>query len=133
MIGLVALVGCLALDGLAAAQEDTAAARTYRRVTSPGQEVRIITYTQHHNDCSAMEAPGTTLSARPMHGTVSIRPDSVVTGPSRFGSRDCSGKLLPGLGVFYLPEPGYQGVDRFAVDVVNRNGSAHDTVIVTVR
>jgi len=113
--------------------ENGTGAQTLRRSTMAGQEVRIYTYTQHHTDCSPAGDPVITLRTKPAHGVATIRASTVTTGPPRFGATNCTGKVLPGLGVFYTPAPGFRGTDQFDYDVTLTNGAAHDTAVVEVK
>lgn len=128
-----ALFAALAFTSVAHAQNDGVKERTFRRSTTAGQEVRIFTYVQHRSDCTQGPDPGITILTKPAHGTASVRADTAVIGPSRFGAVDCSGRSLSGLGVWFTPEPGFAGTDQFEYQVQVSNGMAHDTAIVRVK
>lgn len=132
---LSALLAALALAPMAHAQnpKDTPQERTWRRSTTAGQEVRIFTYVQHRSDCSQGPDPRITIRTPPAHGTATVRPGTITIGPSRFGATDCSGRSLSGLGVWFVPEPGFRGTEQFDYEVQFTNGVAHDTAMVDVR
>jgi hypothetical protein len=99
--------------------------------TSASREVRVFTYADWRSDCSPREPPRVTIEIAPSHGTVTMRPgDSVVR---EFRQTDCTGHTIPGTAVFYLPEPGFHGSDRFKLVVALRNRTQVDTVIVDVQ
>lgn len=129
----MALLTAFALSPAVHAQKNTPQERTWRRNTQAGQEVRIFTYVQHRSDCSQGPDPRITLRTPPAHGTTAVRPDTVAIGPSRFGATDCSGRLLSGLGIWFVPEPGFSGSDQFDYDVQFTNGVAHDTAMIEVK
>ena len=128
---LALLIGALA--PVVHAQDDGGKQQTFKRRTTAGQEVRIATYIQHRSDCSPSPSPVITVTGNPAHGTTSLRPGSVVAGPSRFGAPDCSGRSLPGMALWFTPEPGFTGSDRVEYTVQFSNGTAHDTGIVDVK
>ena len=49
------------------------------------------------------------------------------------GMTDCTGRVMPGMAIFYQPAPGFVGVDQFQYDVIETNITHHDTAVVTVR
>ncbi len=108
-------------------------ARTLRRSTDAGREVRISTYSQHKSDCTPGRPPQISMGTKPAHGTTAIRPASVEGGKSRFGQIDCTGTVQSGLAIWYAPEAGFHGTDQFDFYVIDRNGTAHDTAIVDVK
>lgn len=131
---LALIAACVVLAVPASAQDAASPdARTLHRSTAMGAEVRVFTYSQHHADCSPAAEVQIVMRSNPAHGTVSIRAASVVSGPSRFGAPDCSGKTMPGLAIWYTPSPGFRGADRFGYDVTFSNGVAHDTAAIEVK
>ena len=129
---LLGVVACVTLASSAHAQSSPGT-RTIRRTGASGQEIRVFTYTPHRSDCSATGDAQISVAVNPAHGTVTVRPGSVVAGPSQFGAVDCSGRTLAGTGVWYLPQPGFRGSDRFEYDVTTSNGRSHDTAIIEVQ
>ena len=88
----------------------------------------MFTYTPHRADCSPVNDVRITVLTPPAHGSVTTRPDTVIAGASRFGAADCSGRPVAGMGVYYLPQPGFHGADRFDYDASFSNGTEHATV-----
>lgn len=123
----------LTLAPMAHAQKEAPQERTWRRSTTTGQEVRIFTYVQHRSDCTQGPDPRITIRTPPAHGSATVRAGTVTIGPSRFGATDCSGRVLSGLGVWFVPEPGFSGADQFDYEVQFTNGVAQDTAMVDVK
>jgi hypothetical protein len=114
--------------------QDSPSGLTFKQTTSQGREARIHTYTQQRPDCSALGLLSINITTPPAHGTVSLRPGSIVVGdPPRFGGPDCRGKRIEGLGVRYTPAPGYVGADQFDWNVSYTSGTGHDRAIVEVK
>jgi hypothetical protein len=62
---------------------------------------------------------------------VSFRKASSVVSESRSGN--CVGYTLPGIAVWYAPEPGFVGSDRFDYDVFFTASELHETATVDVQ
>ncbi len=128
----LALIVWTALLAPGAARADTAPAHTLRRSTAVDTDVRINTYVQYRaRGCAAEGGPRIELRTKPAHGTVSLRASSVVISESPTG--ECAGSTLPGLAVWYTPQPGYSGQDRFEYDVFYVKSIAHETSVVDVK
>ena len=108
-------------------------ARNIERSGAGGTELRVFTYTPHRADCSSVKDVRIIVRTSPAHGSVTTRPDTVIAGASRFGAADCSGRPIDGLGVYYVPQPGFHGIDRFDYDASFSNGTEHATVTVIIR
>ncbi len=107
--------------------------QTLQRSVVAGQELRVVTYARFHRDCTPLDPPKIVMRAAPAHGSVTLRPGPTTVTFVREGEPDCSGKTYQGLGVWYVPAPGYHGVDQFDWDVVDEKTSSHDTAVVQVR
>ena len=107
--------------------------RSMHMATQAGQELHVFTYTSWHRDCSPEPPPQITLRMQPAHGSILLRPSPSTVSVIREGSPDCTGRTYPGIGVWYVPAPGFRGADQFDYNVVSLNSSSHDTVIVDVR
>ncbi len=105
----------------------------FRRSILAGQDLRVFTYARWHRDCSSQPPPEIVLRTRPSHGTVTLRPGSSTVTNIREGSPDCTGNTYPGLSVWYLPSPGFRGVDQFDWDVVDTTTPSRDSAIVEVK
>jgi hypothetical protein len=53
------------------------------------------------------------VEQQPAHGTLSQRQEAFVVGESRVGTAHCAGVTVRGVVVYYTPDAGYQGHDRF--------------------
>ncbi len=107
--------------------------QTFQRSVVAGQELRVFTYARWHRDCSPLDPPRIVLRTSPTHGTVSLRPGQTMVTFIREGEPDCTGHTYQGVGVWYVPAPGYHGVDQFDWDVLDADRTAHDTVVVQVK
>ena len=84
-------------------------------------------------DCTLKHVQTVTVVSRPAHGAVQIRPGDVVIGPNWVGGGHCEGTTLRGVNVYYVPAPGFTGIDRFALDVDYSSGRTVRTEVeVTV-
>jgi hypothetical protein len=110
--------------------------RTLHKTVRAGAELRVATYTQHTPDCRSGRNPQISVTGQPGHGTLDIRPDTVVMRESRTGtaaSLACIGSTLTGLGVFYTPAAGFSGTDQFDYYIISNDNTAHDMIVVTVQ
>lgn len=104
---------------------------TIARTTDAGREVRISTYVQFSGQCTSTGDPRIEVKGKPAHGSVTLRSTSIVV--TRSSSGDCLGYTLPGLAVWYTPEAGFQGSDRFDYDVYYTKSSVHEAATVEVQ
>ncbi len=107
--------------------------QTLHRTVDAGGELRVITYVDFHRDCKQMPPPNVVLRTPPAHGTVSLRPGPFSPTSISEGASDCRGQTYPGIGVWYVPEPGFHGTDRFDWDVMRERSVSRDTAIVSVK
>ncbi len=107
--------------------------QTFRRSAMAGTELRVFTYARWHDDCSPDAVPQVVLRTKPAHGTVTVRPGNSTVANVRAGSPDCTGRTYQGTAVWYLPSPGFVGVDQFDWDVTDSKATSHDTAIVEVK
>jgi hypothetical protein len=107
--------------------------QTISRTTQSGRPVNIFTYAAWHQDCSPDVPPQIVVRTQPEHGTVRIEPRDSEVRFVREGGPDCTGHIIPGTRVIYVPQPGYRGPDRFEYDVLEMRTSRHDTAIIDVR
>jgi hypothetical protein len=104
---------------------------TFVRTTDAGHEVRISAYVQYSNNCTSAGDPHIEVKGKPAHGSVTVRSASIVVTRSRSGN--CLGYTLPGLEVWYTPEAGFQGSDRFDYDVYYTKNMVHEAATVAVQ
>jgi len=107
--------------------------QTFRNSVPAGEDLRVFTYARWHRDCSPESPPQIVLRTQPAHGTVTLRPGPSTITNIRDGMPDCTGRTYQGLGVWYLPLPGFRGVDQFDWDVIGTQNVSHDTAIVEVK
>ncbi len=107
--------------------------RTMHVATQAGQELHVFTYASWHRDCSPEGPPQIVIHMQPAHGDILLRPAPSTVSVIREGAPDCTGRTYPGIGVWYVPAPGFRGADQFDYSVVKPNSSSHDTVVVVVR
>ncbi len=107
--------------------------QTVHRSMVAGQELRVFTYASFHRDCRPSPPPVIKLQTPPAHGTVSFRPGSSTVSVLREDSSDCAGKTYDGVAVWYVPAPGFRGIDTFDYQVINETSLSHDTAVVDVR
>lgn len=63
-----------------------------------------------------------------------MRPSDVTVSVLRVGAPDCTGHTFPGTAIWYMPQPGFRGVDQFTYDIVGRTDALHrDTAVIDVR
>ena len=88
-----------------------------KRETTAGHDVRVRGFAEFDGNCARV--PGQTVKVvdAPAHGRVDKRPEPVAIGPNWVGRANCEGKTLEGITVYYVPEAGFTGTDRFSIDV----------------
>ena len=79
----------------------------------------MFTYAAWHRDCSPEAPPQIVIRTQPAHGSVLLRPGQSTVSVIREGAPNCTGHTYPGIGVWYVPAPGFRGADQF-----DYNGSA---------
>ena len=103
------------------------------RQTEPGREVLVRGFAEFNRDCTLRHVQTITVIDAPAHGRVDTRPGVVTIGPNWVGSAACEGKKLDGVRVFYVPEAGYVGTDRFVFEVgYQSNRAVRAEIEVTV-
>ena len=88
-----------------------------KKRTRAGQEVLLRGFAEFDAQCRLKHVQNIAVARAPRGGSVESRPGDVVIGPNWVGVGQCQGVTLPGVQVFYLPAPGFTGIDRFALDV----------------
>jgi hypothetical protein len=102
-------------------------------IVDPGEKVRIWGYAQPDAQCNSPTVPLILNSTPPQHGALLGRSESFTQTSTRSGIY-CIGHRINGVVVYYTPEAGFHGIDRFEYDVVHNNGSHHrEQVLVSVR
>lgn len=125
-----------AMAGLAAAAAGPAVAADISVNAAAGSEALVRYYVTWSDDCGQGYVPKGGLSSGPAHGKVAFKRGtfSIPKTATRGSVRDCSGRKVTGLGVYYTPERGYRGGDSFRMWI--DNGAAATTrysVAVTVK
>lgn len=89
-----------------------------RRATTANTGVRIASYARWNERCEPAGLPTATVTSEPGHGTLQPRPTSVTAGNRLYtGATNCRDRQVPGIELFYTPEPGYRGTDTMAYQV----------------
>ena len=130
---ILAMVAVAAALSPAWAQRMVPRERTMHVATQAGQELHVFTYASWHRDCSPEASPQIALRTQPAHGSILLRPSPSTVSVIREGAPDCTGRTYPGIGIWYVPAPGFRGADQFDYSVISANSSSHDTVVVDVR
>ncbi len=124
MIMILGILGC--------ASEKTNYTSALNVSTTMGKQVRIKRYMEHDIFC-APSMPTIIVTTLPAHGTFSTRQETGPAGVTRVGSVDCSGRILPGLALYYTPEPGFRGSDQMKYTVGITGRALHDSAAITVK
>ena len=109
-----------------------------KRVEAVADQERIVDYAVNvDRQCQKGKAPTAQITAPPGHGAVTVRDSEFPhRGPTRFISVSCPERTLPGMGVYYKANAGFQGTDRFSLRMtyVTRRGARtwDGTYIVSV-
>jgi hypothetical protein len=107
--------------------------RTFRVSTRAGKEVKINSHSRFNAQCVVIGTPSVTTTVKPAHGSVILR-DVVHQVGTRTTAETCNKKWMRGIGIYYRPNPGFRGEDRFSYDVYFApNWVFRDTAIITVR
>ena len=123
----------LAFCGTATMNRPASADEVLARKTAPGREVLVRGFAEFDGDCRLKHVQTIRVTEAPAHGRVEQRPGVVTIGDNWVGSKACTGTKLDGVQVFYIPEEGYVGADRFAIDVEYlSHRTVHAKVDVTV-
>lgn len=110
----IALFFCMPLS-VAAAREVVR-----ERTAIPGEENRFMVHSHYGNECEGGPIPTVELTRNPEHGRVIVRESvETVMRPGHL----CHGRRIDGIGIFYIPEPGYLGTDEFAYHRNDENGN----------
>lgn len=129
----IRLAACGACALLAATAMALAAGLSVK--AGSGQETRVQYFVTWTDDCGQGYVPKGGVTTNPAHGKVVFRRATfpIPSSASRGSVRDCSGRSVTGLGVYYTSERGYRGPDAFRMWI--DNGAAASTrysVAVTV-
>ena len=112
--------GLLLPAAIAGAQQ--ASTVELERRTSEGREVRLSTEVSWDRQCQRQGTPVVTVVAPPASGDIGTRPASKTVQGNLVGSTSCAGMRMEGVGVYYTPRPGFQGIDEVRYDVRFPNG-----------
>jgi hypothetical protein len=106
--------------------------QTIHRTATAGAELRVFGYAAWNRSCQANPVPGVEILTPPAHGKIELRPGQATVAFIRKGEADCTGKVFPAEEVWYTPEAGYRGADKFDLHVINRTYASHDTYVIDV-
>ena len=116
---ILAFAAVVAMDRPAAADE------ALSRKTAAGREVLVRGFAEFGADCKLRHVQTVTVADAPLHGRIEQRPGVVTIGENWVGNKSCAGTKLDGVQVFYVPQDGFEGNDRFTIDV---RYASHKTV-----
>ena len=91
-----------------------------------GHRTEMAVHTRFDGQCRAARVE-ITLIKPPAHGTVTWGPkDSVIPAVNRNGvpqPPQCVGRTIPGVAIYYQPNPGFVGTDNFRYRRINADRS----------
>lgn len=123
-----------ALVLLVAAHAEEASPIQVNRHTTAGREVRLGTEVSWDGQCQRLGTPQVQVVGPPSSGTISLRPASKVVEGNLVGTTSCTGMRFEGVGIYYAPQPDFEGSDQVLYDVRFPNGSTlHFVAHVEVR
>ena len=95
-----------------------------RLTTKPGVAVKVRNHVKLDGGCAG-SAPVIEFSPGPVHGKIEIRPDRFVyqSGYVSGSLLACVGRPVDGVAIWYTPDPGFHGVERFTWTVSFGGGS----------
>jgi hypothetical protein len=131
LLGFVVAVG--AMPALAQDTRIMPRQQTMHRSVEAGAELRVFTYATWTKSCGPSLLPSIELLTVPAHGSAELRPGPATVRFVRAGEPDCTGKVFPGLSVWYTPAPGFHGTDKFDANISGQNTISHDTYIIDVK
>jgi hypothetical protein len=71
----------------------------------------VFTYATWTAGCDPEPPPAIKILTQPAHGKAELRPGPASVRFVRQGASDCTGKVIPGLGVWYIPAPGFHATN----------------------
>jgi hypothetical protein len=99
------------------AMSNLAHGRTVIRSVGAGKSL-MWRYGNVQKDCSP-EGGVIKVHTRPQHGKVTQQPGLTPITFARFPEMvPCLGKIINGLHVYYVPDPGFRGTDSFSIEVI---------------
>ena len=105
-----------------------------KRETDAGKELLVRGFAEFDASCSLVRVQTVSVVTPPRHGSVETRPGPVAIGPNWVGGGNCVGTTLQGVNVYYIPAPGFSGIDAFSLDVrYSKRRIVRAEVAVTVR
>jgi hypothetical protein len=98
-----------------------------------GDEVRIFSHTTFDAKCEVKRPPKIDILSPPSHGSAYVCPEVVkIDGKSPTGI-DCIGHVIHGLAVWYAPDAGFHGSDRFVYRAARGNDIVDITATIIVQ
>lgn len=110
--------------------------RTWRISTTAGKEVKITSHSSFDNQCRWHGVyPDVITISGPFHGRIALRKIVNTVGARSIGGykHHCFAKKIPGIGIYYRPNPGFRGEDRVSYKVLFPRRVFQDTAIIQVR
>lgn len=132
----VVLSFALSLGAISAFSQDSkymSREQTMHRSVQASTELRVFTYATWNTGCGSEALPTIEILTRPAHGKAELRPGQSTVRFVRSGEPDCTGKTFPGLSVWYVPDAGFRGTDKFDAKIIGTSKFSHDTYIIDVK
>jgi hypothetical protein len=88
-----------------------------------GAEVRAKHYRDVAEDCSNRGYANVAIALEPRSGRIELRREGAVPSFAADNPRfKCNQRRVEGVGVYYIPNPGFVGGDRFTIEVIWADG-----------
>lgn len=113
----VLVLSLVALAALSTVQRSAVADESLSRQTDAGHEVLIRGFAEFDGDCRGRAAERIRIVDAPSRGRIEQRLGKLTLDPARVDGRSCAAATLDAVLVYYVPDDGFVGRDRFAFDV----------------
>lgn len=131
---LALVAGSGLLLGGCAAEVAEAGVRAVRSATPAGVAVRVASFVRSDERCEQAGLAAATVTGAPLRGTLTVREAVLTTGGRLYsGSTNCRDRVIPGIELVYVPNPGFRGTDRMRYEVDAGEGPLRFVATVDVR
>lgn len=113
--------GVVAFFAILASAASPALAAAFTVTTFAGAPVRLGSHATWDASCQGTPAR-VEIVEPPQHGRLSSREEAITINRVDYGSRRCLGHTVEGRAVYYEPQPGFVGTDRFYYTSLTRTG-----------
>lgn len=129
MVVVAGLPAIILMSGLTTTMARAAA---FTKTTGEGATVRLGSHATWDKSCQGTPARIEIVQA-PQHGRLSSRVETITITRVDYGTHGCLGHQALATAVYYTPQPGFIGTDRFYYTSITRKGGPvpqNGTVIV---